>query len=126
MVVWLIGLAGAGKTTIGREVVSRLRSRNRATVFIDGDAMRAIMGEDLGHTVEDRRHPHNDVGYRQGALENLGAVGFGENRLLHPFAHLATVDIKGCHDLDVARPPITDPGMHEAGKRSLVPSLVVF
>jgi adenylylsulfate kinase len=55
MVVWLIGLAGAGKTTIGREVVSRLRSRNRATVFIDGDAMRAIMGEDLGHTVEDRR-----------------------------------------------------------------------
>ena len=54
MVIWLIGLAGAGKTTIGREVVERLR-RERPAVFLDGDDFRAIMGNDLGHSMEDRR-----------------------------------------------------------------------
>ena len=53
MVVWVIGLAGAGKTTVAREVVSRLRQRGPA-VLIDGDDVRAIMGNDLGHTLEDR------------------------------------------------------------------------
>ena len=55
MVIWLIGLAGAGKTTIGREVFSRLKARKPNVVFLDGDHVRAIMGNDLGYSVEDRR-----------------------------------------------------------------------
>ena len=55
MVIWLIGLAGAGKTTIGREVDALLRARKPNVVFLDGDHVRNIMGDDLGHTVEDRR-----------------------------------------------------------------------
>lgn len=55
MVIWLIGLAGAGKTSIGRAVYAQLKRRNPATVFLDGDHVRAIMGEDLGHSIEDRR-----------------------------------------------------------------------
>ena len=55
MIVWIIGLAGSGKTTIGRRVYEILRGRRPAIVFLDGDHFRAIMGEDLGHTVEDRR-----------------------------------------------------------------------
>ena len=55
MVIWLIGLAGAGKTTIGRQVLARLKARNPNVLFLDGDHVRAIMGNDLGHTVEDRR-----------------------------------------------------------------------
>ena len=55
MVIWLIGLAGAGKTVIGREVYSILRARKPNVVFLDGDHVRAIMGADLGHSVEDRR-----------------------------------------------------------------------
>jgi cytidine diphosphoramidate kinase len=54
MVVWLIGLAGAGKTTIGRALYSRLRETKPNVVFLDGDDFRAIMGNDLGHTLEDR------------------------------------------------------------------------
>jgi cytidine diphosphoramidate kinase len=54
MIVWITGLAGAGKTTIGREVFAMLRARNPATVFLDGDDVREIMGGDLGHTREDR------------------------------------------------------------------------
>ena len=55
MVIWLIGLAGAGKTVIGREVFARLRERKSNVVFLDGDDVREIMGGDLGHTVDDRR-----------------------------------------------------------------------
>lgn len=55
MVIWLIGLAGAGKTTIGQELYARLKSQRPSVVFLDGDDVRAMMGNDLGHTLEDRR-----------------------------------------------------------------------
>jgi len=54
MVVWLIGLAGAGKTTVAREVFARLRQRKPNVVLLDGDDVRTIMGDDLGHSLEDR------------------------------------------------------------------------
>jgi cytidine diphosphoramidate kinase len=54
MIVWLIGLAGSGKTTIGREVYALLKARNKATVMLDGDHFRTIMGDDLGHSIKDR------------------------------------------------------------------------
>jgi cytidine diphosphoramidate kinase len=55
MVAWVIGLAGAGKTTIGRAVAAELKLRRPNVVFLDGDDVRTIMGSDLGHTLEDRR-----------------------------------------------------------------------
>jgi adenylyl-sulfate kinase len=55
MVIWLIGLAGAGKTTVGRALHERIQELNPATVFLDGDHVREIMGKDLGHSLEDRR-----------------------------------------------------------------------
>lgn len=55
MVIWIIGLSGAGKTTIGREVFEIIKLRKPNVVFLDGDHVRTIMGEDLGHSVVDRR-----------------------------------------------------------------------
>lgn len=55
MVIWLIGMSGAGKTTLGREVYKLLKIKRPNAVFLDGDIMREIMGNDLGHTIEDRR-----------------------------------------------------------------------
>jgi len=54
MIVWIIGQSASGKTTLGRSMHGLLQHRNPATVFIDGDLVREIMGNDLGHTVEDR------------------------------------------------------------------------
>ncbi|MBI5544238.1 MAG: adenylyl-sulfate kinase [Deltaproteobacteria bacterium] len=42
MVIWLVGLSGAGKTTIGREVYARWKAKAPNTVFIDGDEIRGI------------------------------------------------------------------------------------
>lgn len=55
MVVWLIGLSGAGKTTIGRRVCELQRKRGRPVFMLDGDNFREMMGNDLGHSMDDRR-----------------------------------------------------------------------
>lgn len=54
MLIWITGLSGSGKTTIGKAVYSRLKNQNPNTVFLDGDTFREILGEDLGHTIPER------------------------------------------------------------------------
>jgi glutamine kinase len=54
-VYWITGLSGAGKTTIGRKLWSRLRDSGRPAIFLDGDILRGVVAEDLGHGAEHRR-----------------------------------------------------------------------
>src|ERR1035438_165194 len=54
-VFWITGLSGAGKTTLGRELWSRLRAAGRPVTFLDGDALRVAIAEDLDHSVNHRR-----------------------------------------------------------------------
>jgi adenylylsulfate kinase len=55
MIIWIIGMSGSGKTTLGKEMMKFLSLSPQPWVFIDGDAFRNVMGDDLGHTVQDRR-----------------------------------------------------------------------
>ena len=52
---WITGLSGAGKTTVGRALCGRLQAAGRPVVFLDGDALRAAISEDLGHTAGSRQ-----------------------------------------------------------------------
>ena len=54
-VFWITGLSGAGKTTLGQELSIRLRDAGRPVTFLDGDALRSAIAEDLGHNAGDRR-----------------------------------------------------------------------
>ncbi|MCK5110918.1 MAG: adenylyl-sulfate kinase [Arcobacteraceae bacterium] len=54
MLIWITGLSGSGKTTIGKEVYEKLKERYVNTVFLDGDSFREILGNDLSHTPKDR------------------------------------------------------------------------
>ena len=49
MVIWLIGLSGAGKTTIGRRVYEEWKQREPNTVLVDGDEIREIFQHNRGH-----------------------------------------------------------------------------
>ena len=54
MVLWIIGLSGAGKTTTSRLVYDKLKPRLPNLVLIDGDVMRQMF-PDIDHTIEGRR-----------------------------------------------------------------------
>lgn len=54
-VYWITGLSGAGKTTIGKIFYEKLRSKHINTVFLDGDMLREVFGNDLGYSDADRR-----------------------------------------------------------------------
>lgn len=55
LLYWITGLAGAGKTTIGRALHMRLLREKSAIVFLDGDALRTIAGDRFGYTLAERR-----------------------------------------------------------------------
>jgi len=58
MIIWLIGLSGAGKTTIGRRAYEIWKVEAPNTVFVDGDEIRDIFKHDQrpdAHAVEGRR-----------------------------------------------------------------------
>ena len=52
--IWITGLAGSGKTTIGKLVYSELKKTHQNTVFLDGDNYREITGQLSSHTKEAR------------------------------------------------------------------------
>lgn len=54
-VYWITGLSGAGKTTIARHLYDELYKLDKNLVFLDGDTLRKIFGNGLGHTVDDRK-----------------------------------------------------------------------
>lgn len=43
MIVWITGISGAGKTTLGKQLVSEFRKLGRNTIFLDGDELRSIL-----------------------------------------------------------------------------------
>jgi adenylylsulfate kinase len=51
-VIWITGLSGAGKTTIARDVVARLRREGQPAILLDGDEVRAAI--DDPHVRHDR------------------------------------------------------------------------
>ena len=58
MIVWIVGLSGVGKTTVGSLLVDKIRENDPTWVMIDGDAMRSIFGSDKAnsdYSIESRR-----------------------------------------------------------------------
>lgn len=54
-VYWLTGLSGAGKSTIGKLLYKHLKNLKPNVVYLDGDNLREVFGNDLGYSMEDRK-----------------------------------------------------------------------
>lgn len=52
--LWLTGLSGAGKTTLGNLVEMELKDRGIKVEFLDGDLVRQELCRDLGFSMADR------------------------------------------------------------------------
>jgi adenylyl-sulfate kinase len=52
--VWLTGLSGSGKSTVGIELERRLVSQGRPAYLLDGDNLRHGLNADLGFSAADR------------------------------------------------------------------------
>jgi sulfate adenylyltransferase len=52
--LWFTGLSGAGKTTISRHLVDRLREYGRVPTVLDGDVIRTHLSKGLGFNRKDR------------------------------------------------------------------------
>lgn len=53
--IWIIGLSSAGKSTLARLLVAKLRDNDYPCMLIDGDEVRAIFDDRLGYDPVSRR-----------------------------------------------------------------------
>ncbi len=54
MIIWLIGISGAGKTTIGRKLESHFNELEIKNYLLDGDEVRDLFDRDLGYSDTER------------------------------------------------------------------------
>jgi adenylyl-sulfate kinase len=71
-VIWLTGLSGSGKSTIGYNLEKRLVSMGRAAYVLDGDNVRHGLNSDLGFSPEDRDENIRRVGEAAALFADAG------------------------------------------------------
>ena len=54
--IWITGLAGAGKSTAAQYLLKKLKEKHISNVLmVDGDSIREICDNDLGYSLEERK-----------------------------------------------------------------------
>lgn len=54
MVIWITGISGTGKSTLGKYFFKKFKKKYSSTVFFDGDQFRKIFFNDIKYTLKDR------------------------------------------------------------------------
>ena len=100
MVIWLIGISGAGKTTLGLRLQEHFKSKGNQSYLLDGDEVRAVFDGDLGYSREDREANIKRIILAAYALDRCGIAAIVCN--ISPFQHLrdlARTKITGYHEI---------------------------
>lgn len=86
MIIWLIGISGAGKTTLGRKLEKFYKGKGLKTYLLDGDEVRNLFENDLGYTDTDRETNIKRIILGTYLLDRNGIIGIVCN--ISPFQHL--------------------------------------
>jgi 3',5'-nucleoside bisphosphate phosphatase len=74
--VWLTGLSGSGKSTVGRLAAGQLRDRGHSVEVLDGDDVRQNLCAGLGFSREDRDMNVRRIAFVADLLSRNGVVTF--------------------------------------------------
>jgi adenylylsulfate kinase len=74
LTIWLTGLSGSGKTTIGNAVATELLSHGFRVEVIDGDVIRNHLCKDLGFSQQDRSENIRRIAFIAHLLTRNGIV----------------------------------------------------
>ena len=73
-VVWLTGLSGSGKSTIGTKLEKALFDADYNVMLLDGDSVRKGLCSDLGFTDEDRQENNRRIAELSSLLARQGII----------------------------------------------------
>jgi adenylylsulfate kinase len=96
MVIWLIGISGAGKTTLGKKLQVYYTNKNVKSFILDGDIVREFYDNDLGFTKSDRISNIKRIMLSAYVLEQNGIVTIVCN--ISPFENLRNLARKKFDD----------------------------
>lgn len=74
MTIWLTGLSGSGKTTIGQEVTNALLKQGCKVELLDGDIVRTKLTKGLGFGKADRDENIRRIGFVSHLLTKHGVI----------------------------------------------------
>jgi|SRR5580698_276989 adenylylsulfate kinase len=74
MVIWLTGLSSAGKTTLGKDLLERLRAQGKNVEMLDGDVIRQQICKDLGFSRADRDENVRRIAFVADLLARNGII----------------------------------------------------
>jgi adenylyl-sulfate kinase len=74
--VWLTGLSGSGKSTVGRLAAGQLRDMGHRVEVLDGDDLRQNLSADLGFSREDRNRNVHRIAWVSDLLSRNGVITF--------------------------------------------------
>lgn len=86
MIIWLLGISGAGKTTLGRRLEEFYKKKGLKTYLLDGDEVRELFENDLGYTNADREANIKRIILGAYLLDRNDVLGIICN--ISPFQHL--------------------------------------
>lgn len=72
--IWLTGLSGSGKSTIGEQVTVKLLERGRQVTLLDGDIVRNHLSKGLGFSKADRDANVRRIGFVASEIVRHGGV----------------------------------------------------